>query len=119
MEIDEWLNKQNQMTPSIDDSFEGRTGVVKSFRLVDTKFGTKLLMEIDFNGDTRAVFLSRSLAKQFEKSAGSSDKWAGTRVKIVPLMISVRSGVKKKLFPAPVKEQEGKIIYDGGASNGN
>ncbi len=109
MDVEEWINSKPAMSTPVDESYELKQGVISDFRLVDTKFGTKLLIEIDFgtpgNPDKRAVFLSKTLAAQFRKLAGKSETWKGKKVQMIPMNMAVQGILRKKLFPQPTEVQ--------------
>ncbi len=102
--IEDWLNeKPKYEAQSIDESFKGKEGTIVDSKLIDTRYGVKLLIIIDFDGEKRAVFLSKKFAKEFRNYINApSTEWIGRKVKMVSLFVQTKDGMREKLFPTPV-----------------
>ena len=102
--IDDWLNQQPSYdVPIVDETFENKEGIIDEAKIIDTRYGAKLLVTINFGLEKRVVFLGKKFAKEFRKYINCpSTKWVGKKVKMVAMLVPTKDGMKKKLFPQPV-----------------
>lgn len=96
--IDNWIKSERENYNPLNLDDVGREGVVVDMDLVDTKYGSKLVIVIDFGDETKICFLSRTYAKSFLKGRDVKGS-IGQKVKIVNFMVQTPTGVKEKAFP--------------------
>ena len=111
MEIDEWLKPNENMKDFVklaDD--KDKQCEISGTKLADTKFGTKLFVDVKFeDGTEKTLVLGKSLARKLQDVMGETTKWIGRKGKIVSIMMNVpKLGLKERpMFqPEVVKVEE-------------
>ena len=104
MNIKDWLDQEsNYKNKVVDDEFENKEGIIDNAQIIDTRYGAKLLITINFGLEKRVVFLGKKFAREFRKYINCPpEEWIGKRVKMVAMLVPTKDGVRKKLFPQPV-----------------
>ena len=97
-DLQEWL-KTADLPPFVELSDVGKTGAIVETGWVDTKYGRKLRIVIDLNGEKKTVMLSKLVAKSFRDRMGIPvDQWIGKKVKVIEY-VSPRGTPKAGITP--------------------
>jgi len=91
--IDEWLGKRSDLLTPSD---VGREGVIISVDLKETKYGTKLLITIDFGTEKKVFFAGKRFAQSLVANVGSSQKLVGNKIRVINAKILTPKGQLKE-----------------------
>jgi len=81
----------------------GKQGTIALVDFINTKYGRKFRIVVDFGDSKKSLILSKSQAKSVKDMMTRAGKqtlkdWIGTKVKITSVLMSVRGEVRKKPF---------------------
>ena len=98
MEIEEWLKPSENMREFITVEDNGKSGEIIGVRLGDTKYGTKMFIDIKFDDKEKTLVLGKSLARKLKDLLGDDVKaWIGRKGTIQNIMMNVpKIGLKER-----------------------
>jgi len=107
-EIDEAINKG--FYEIIDYNDIDREGSIIDLDLVQTRYGEKIVVLIDFKNEIKNAFVTRGVVRQWVKNNGlnSTKELLGKRVKIVKVIVQTKKGYNEKAVPHLVGENNEK-----------
>ena len=106
MEISEWLKPSENMKEFITIADNGKEGEITKVRLGNTKFGTKMFIDIKFqDGVEKTLVLGKSLAVKLVELLGKdTEAWTGKKGKITNIMMNVpKIGLKERPMFQPIQ----------------
>jgi len=98
-EVKEWL--KSDLPPFIDGADVGKRGTIKEVKMVNTKYGQRLRVDIEIDGVVKSLFLGKSLVNVLvanEKLGPEVSKWVGKIVKVVSV-ITTKGNYRPMITP--------------------
>jgi len=104
-ELKEWL-ETTTLPPLVTLEDVGKTATIKDVSWVDTKYGRKLKILLDVDGEEKGLLLSKAFSKNLILQTGTYEleKWIGRKVTIIQVMTTIRGEVKERPMIQFVKE---------------
>ena len=111
-EMKQFMTKTDfEKHPVVDEKDIDHFATIKDVRLVNVTWNDrqykKLLLEVELDtGEPKVVFLTKSFALDItshNKLPENLNEWVGRRVKLVPIKVQTRGGLKTKIVIEPVE----------------
>jgi len=76
----------------------GKKARIKEWDLIETKYGKRMKLTLEMNGETKVMFLSRAFARKIAEELGKNpNDWVGQEVKIGTTQVMIRGKVIDKV----------------------
>ena len=104
LSFESWVKPSGEydQKPFIRKEDKGKEGMIDKAKLVQTKFGTKLFVEIVFGNEVKTLALGKSFSLPYvEKLTMDLSKWKGRKVRIQTVFVNIP---QKGMIERPIME---------------